>query len=314
MQKKNRSANVFAYTLFLATVLSFIACAPGKNNKPTQEELTGIAYPKPYPDSSAIPFLPGLVSTDALDFGSAFSPAGNSFYFARSENKKLKIYVTRLRNNSWSPAEPAGIADTTYSQADPAFSPDGKLYFISNRPKDAADTLPDYDIWFVSPLPGDQWSAPKNMEMVNSDSNEFYISFSAKGDLCFSSSRKGGFGEEDIYLSLLHGKQLQSPKNLGPGINTSRSEYDPCIAHSGKLLLFSSANRAGGFGGADLYWSKQLNADSWATAANLGDRFNTKTREYCPYFTKDMKFFFFSSEGDIKWIPVGMLEKQTGKF
>ena len=50
---------------------------------------------------------------------------------------------------------------------DPAFAPDGKLYFISNRPKDQSDTIADYDIWFVAPLADGRWSAPENLKSIN---------------------------------------------------------------------------------------------------------------------------------------------------
>ena len=37
---------------------------------------TDIPYPKPLADTAAITFLPGIVSKDSIDFGSAFSPDG----------------------------------------------------------------------------------------------------------------------------------------------------------------------------------------------------------------------------------------------
>ena len=116
------------------------------------------------------------------------------------------------------------FTESKYSEADPAFAPDGKLYFISNRPKDQSDTLMDYDIWFVAPLSDGRWSEPENLKSVNSDSSEFYISFSKNGNLYFSSSRKGGFGEEDIYVSRLINEQYTAPENLGAAINSKRSE------------------------------------------------------------------------------------------
>ncbi len=277
-----------------------------KNNTDIQ-----VPYPQPYPDSTALSFLPGTVSSDSLDFGSAFSPDGRSFYFARSENKKLRIYVTHHDGKSWTLPQLAPFTESLYSQADPAFSPDGKLYFISNRPKNATDSNADYDIWFISPLANGQWSAPENLAMVNTDSNEFYISFSKYGSLYFSSSRAGGFGEEDIYVSKFHKGKYSSPENVGAAINTKRSEYDPGISATESVIVFASSNRDEGFGGADLYSSLRTKDDTWKQAINLGNRFNTKTREYCPYFSPDSKFFFFSSEGNIKWIDVQILEKQA---
>ncbi|HEY0656230.1 MAG TPA: hypothetical protein VGD65_24015, partial [Chryseosolibacter sp.] len=108
-----------------------------------------IPYPKPYPDSSATRFLPGLVSVDGLDFNSAFSPDGQSFYFSRSQNGQWDIYVSHYTKPSWTTPVRASFCDEKYSEADPAFSPDGKLFFISNRPRQGETMRKDFDIWYV---------------------------------------------------------------------------------------------------------------------------------------------------------------------
>lgn len=270
-----------------------------------------IPYPQPLADTTAITFLPGIVSKDSIDFGSAFSPDGKSFYFARTANKRSQIYVTHHNGKEWETPTAVAFTASNYSEADPAFAPDGKLYFISNRPTSPTDSALDYDIWFVTPLANGSWSAPENVKSINSDSSEFYISFSKNGNLYFSSSRKGGFGEEDIYVSRLINGQYIKPENLGVAINSSKSEYDPCISPDEDLIVFASSNRQDGFGKADLYYSKKGSDSAWHIAANLGQSFNTKTREYCSYITPDQNYFFFSSEGDIKWINYKTLLKQA---
>lgn len=260
------------------------------------------SYPKPLPDTSPKIFLQGIVSKDSLDFGSAFSPGHQSFYFARSENKKSAIYVTHWDGNLWSKPQKTSFNEPNSSFADPAFAPDGKLYFISNRLKDALDTTLDYDIWYVSLLPNDSWTKPENLKNINSDSDEYYVSFSKNGNLYFSSSRKGGFGEEDIYISKLIEGVYTTPINLGANINTEKSEYDPGISANEDYLIFASSGRTDALGKADLYGSKTDNTHKWQKAINLGQSISTNTRDYCSYFTPDGKYFFFSSEGDIKWV------------
>lgn len=270
-----------------------------------------IPYPKPLPDSTALTFLPDLVSEDSLDFNAAFSPDGKSFYFSRSKNRQSKIYVSHHDGVRWAePVLASFTGGTQYAEADPAFDADGKLYFISNRPKNLQDSLHDYDIWFVTPLANGAWSEPENLSSINSDSSEFYISFSENGNLYFASSRNGGLGEEDIYVSRLVNKQYTTPENLGAGINSGKSEYDPCILASEDLIIFTSSNRDDSFGGADLYCSKLNDNKQWLPAFNLGKSFNTKTREFCPYFSPDLKYFFFSSEGNVKWMGIRHFKKQ----
>jgi Tol biopolymer transport system component len=274
----------------------------------------GIPYPQPTPDSAALRFLPGIVSSDSMDFNACFSPDGRSYYFTRSINKQTKIYVTHHDGASWTSPMLVPFLDSEYSEADPAFAPDGTLYFISDRPAGTSDTLRDFDIWFVKPLPGGSWSAPGNLESVNTDSSEYYISFSRNGNLYFASSRKGGFGEEDIYVSKLEKEKYTDPVNLGPAVNTARSEYDPGVSADEEVIVFASSNRDDGLGGADLYCSRLNGEKKWQKAANLGSGFNTKAREFCPYFSPDGKYFFFSSERDVKWMGMERFRKETGKL
>jgi Tol biopolymer transport system component len=288
--------------------------APSSTYAQVSKKSVDIPYPKPLPDSTALTFLPQLVSGDSLDFNACFSPDGKSFYFSRSKNKQSKIYVSHHDGTNWTePVLASFTGHTLYAEADPIFSPDGKLYFISNRLTGPLDTLQDYDIWFVAPQPNGTWSEPKNLVNVNSGSNEFYISFSKSGNLYFASSRAGGYGEEDIYVSKLIRGQYTKPENLGPAVNTSKSEYDPCISLNENLVVFTSSGRPDSFGAADLYFAKRKNKQ-WLQAVNLGASFNTKTREFCPYFSPDSNYFFYSSEGNVKWIDMKYLKQQTDKL
>lgn len=248
-------------------------------------------------------FEQGIVSTDSLDFNAAFGPDGK-FYFCRSANKITTIY-------SWLQGTPEALpfSKTKYSDADPAFAPNGELYFISTRPKNAADTTKDYDIWKVKPLPGGGWSEPVNVEALNSPQNEFYISFTKNGDACFSSNRNGGYGEEDIYTSKYNKGTFEQPQNLGEQVNTKYSEYDPFILPDGKRLIFASSGRPNSLGKADLYWSIMKNR-SWMTAQHFDAPVNTATRDYCPYIAPHLYQFFYSSDGDVKFMPLSNLPKE----
>ena len=305
---ENYAGVALTLVLFSCVILS---CS----THPSTQTLTEIPYPHPPPDSIALTFLPDLVSTDSVDFTSAFSPDGKSFYFTRSENSQSSIYVTQHDGRTWKSPVLVPAIETEYSEADPAFAPDGKLYFISNRPKNNADTVRDYDIWFVTPLDEDTgWSKPENLEPVNSDSSEFYISFSKNGNLYFSSSRKGGFGAEDIYVSRLSNERYTKPENIGEAINSTYSEYDPCISANEDILVFTSSNRKDTFGGADLYCSKITGTAKWFNAMNLGKSLNTNTREYCAYFSPDSKYFFFSSQGDVKWLKSQFIKAEINRL
>lgn len=266
----------------------------------TKPSTPAIAYPSPQPDSTALLFLPGIVCSDSLDFNAAFSPDGQSFYFAR-RLKKWVMLVTRYDGTKWSAPVLAPFADTLYAEADITFAPDGSVYFISNRPRNATDTLPDYDIWRRRPLANGAWSDPENVAPINSDSTEYYISFAKNGNLYFASFRDGGYGSGDIYVSKLVNGEYTTPQNLGPAINSTGTEHDPCITANEDYLVFTAAERKDTIGQADLYGSKQI-AGKWCTSFNLGSRVNTPTYEYCSYFSPDGQYLFFSSDYEVKWV------------
>jgi Tol biopolymer transport system component len=262
-----------------------------------------IPYPHPLPDSIAKIFLPGIVSNDGLDFNACFSPDGKTFYFSRSRNGKYIIMECRYDGNKWSGAKSSPLFDTSFSNTDPFIATDGSLYFISNRPRNNTDTLDDYDIYRMSQR-GDSYLAPEEITSVNSDSTEYYVSVSASGNIYFASYREG---QLDLFVSKRKDKGYEIPVNLGPVINSASNEHDPLVAADESFLVFNS-DRPGGFGEADLYISHYRDG-AWQMPVNMGSRINTGTYEYCPYLTPDGKYFFYSSEQEVKWISSSILRK-----
>jgi Tol biopolymer transport system component len=300
-------------SILVLPLLCLVACFQKKSE---QRATAQIPYPSPRPDTVALVFLPDLIcKKDTLEFNSAFSPDGKFFYFAKSNNKQWDIYLSKYDGTNWTNPVLAPFSEPKYSEADPAFAPNGDLYFISNRPKKPTDTLSDFDIWFIKPLANGAWSAPENAKLVNSDSTEYYVSFAKNGNLYFGSNRKGGFGDIDVYLSRFENGQYQTSENLGATINSDKSDHDPCIISEDETqLVFKSEERKDGLGEADLYASKRDKNGKWSQAVNLGRCVNTPAYEYCSYITPDFKYFFFSSELDIKWIDAAFLRQHIDRI
>ena len=95
----------------------------------------------------------------------------------------------------------------------------------------------------------------------------------------------------------------------------------PCLSYDGSTLYFTS-DRPGGFGGSDIYYSKNKNG-FWNEPVNLGSQVNTKGNESYPFINASGELFF-SSDGhqgiggkDIfvtrhngsEWYPALMLEE-----
>lgn len=267
---------------------------------------TSIPYPPAPPKDSVETFLPGIVSLpgDSLDFNALFSPDGKSFYFARSRgNRSYEILVTTNNNGAWSKPKVVDF-NGGFSNADPAFGPDGFLYFISTAPKDANDTIADYDIWFVRPE-ANGWSKPENLTAVNTDSTEYYVSFAGDGNLYFASSRPGGQGQEDIYVSRRVNGEYTTPENLGPQVNTPNSDHDAALPKNESFVIYTSDG--------DLHYSIKNDDNTWSPHKPL-DKLNTSTYEYCSYFSPDQKYFFFSSRYDVRWTPIESLPEELYKI
>ena len=292
------------YLFLLLAALLLLRCGDVAKDKTT------IGYPNPRPDTTALRFLPGIVCSEALDFNSCFSHDGTTFYFARSHNGKYRLLETKFNGQDWSSAKPVTFVDTSYSNADPFIATDGAMYFISDMPRDEYDSIRDFDIWKVDPTDS-SWSKPVNVTEVNSDSVEYYVSLAANGNLYFASNREGSLGEHDIFVSRMIDGHYALPQNLGPSINSINVEHDPLISQDEKILIFTAVGRVDGLGEADLYYSvRNEAATTWETAKNLGREINTTTYEYCPNYSPDLQYLFFSSEFDVKWFPVKKLFKK----
>ncbi len=298
---KENKWNRFGTSIVASIVLAlFTNCASTQAGKNIFKPIT---YPEPAPDTVSKLFLPGIVSKEGLDFNACFSVDGKTFYFSRSRSRKYIIMECTYDGNKWLEAKPSLLFDTLYSNTDPFIASDGSLYFISNRPKNDTDTTDDYDIYRM-PLNQNKYDAPENITAINSDSTEYYVSVSNSGNIYFASYREG---QLDLYVSKKNGNGYDTPVNLGTIVNSPGNEHDPLIAPDESFLVFTS-DRPGGFGQADLYITHKINGE-WQKPMNMGSGINTTTYEYCPNLSTDGKYFFYSSEYEVKWISSSVLKQ-----
>jgi hypothetical protein len=138
-----------------------------------------------------------------------------------------------------------------------------------------------------------EWSEPVNLgPVVNSGFVDANAALSAnQHTLYFISTRPGGFGNNDIWISERQclACPWEAPVNLGAVINTDAIEAAPTVSEDGQLLFFYST-KAGGFGGADIYVSHRITTsaagDVWGPPENLGPDVNTAAAEQGSYYVK----------------------------
>ena len=255
-------------------------------------------------------FAPNFISTEEQEFGSVFNSKGTEFYFGVDVNGRNEIRYSKIVGNRWS--KPKTIfSHERYGYNDPFLSNDeNRLYFISKRALDGKGKLKDVDIWYAERV-DNGWSEPINAGLnINTGGDEYYISFTNNGTMCFSSNghlrKDTARKDHDIYFSKLVYNKFQKPVLLDNAVNTTNYEADVFVSPDESYIIFCST-RNGGFGRGDLYISFKNSDGTWTKAMNMGKEINTSHYEYCPFVTKDGKYLFYTSNQDIYWVSTEII-------
>jgi outer membrane protein OmpA-like peptidoglycan-associated protein/tetratricopeptide (TPR) repeat protein len=204
---------------------------------------------------------------------------------------------------AFEPKNMGAMINSPYSEYLPYLTADEQTIFLTGRRPESiggysAEIRDFAEDFFYAEMKNGEWQQVKNFgEPVNTEMNEGAACFTPDGQFVYftACNRNGGFGDCDLYVSRLEGTSWSTPKNLGPLINTSSWESQPCISHDGNQLYFSS-NRPGGLGQADIWVSKKVNG-AWTEPTNLGKPINTPGKENCPFLHADGNSLYFSSDG-----------------
>lgn len=144
-----------------------------------------------------------------------------------------------------------------------------------------------------------QWQKPKKMSKpvrtCSSSEQTAYLSPNGKV-LFFSSNRKGGYGNYDIYMVQRNEKgKWVNAVNLGAGVNTPFEEQVQYLSPDGYTIYFSSRGH-NTMGGADIFKSTYNQAtNTWSDAENLGYPVNSVNDETSFYPAADNKSFYIAS-------------------
>lgn len=231
----------------------------------------------------------GILFTSDRTLESVANRSDANFYFAASDdNGQLQaptFYESAINSTSQD-----GMA---------SISPDGKLIVFSRDVSDEATTKSGFsDVrLYIASWENEAWTNIEKMSINVEDYSSGHPAFSPSGDaLYFVSNRPGGYGATDVYVSKLENDEWSKPRNLGPTINSSKSELFPFMDESG--VLYFSSNRLGGYGLLDIYASELSKNKVWESPINLGLPFNSEKNDFGFYKMQNKNKGYLSTNRD----------------
>jgi len=162
-----------------------------------QSHLEGTTWSKPEP-------LTDKINTKYYETSLSIGPDGRTFYFVSTRPGGFggrDIYkIVNDGNDNWGEVENLGpVINTMYDEEGVAIQADGKTLYFSSQ---GHNTMGGYDVFkSVYNRNTNQWSVPENLGYpINTPDDDVFFSISANGKHgYYSSIRRKGFGDDDIY-------------------------------------------------------------------------------------------------------------------
>jgi outer membrane protein OmpA-like peptidoglycan-associated protein len=285
------------YEKFLAAgSKSEIAIKQAKANLETCRFIgNAIANPVPFDPK---PLSSAINTTENSEYLPCLTADGETLIFTRRERGDENFMISHKKDSLWEVATPMANINTINNEGAETISADGKylVFTACNRP----DGFGSCDLYF-SELSEKGWTTPKNMgEPICTKAWESQPSLSADGrTLYFSSSRLGGLGGQDVWMSKRDKSGWSTPINLGPNVNTTADESGPFIHQDNQTLYFMSNGRPG-MGGFDLYYTRKDEKGEWGKPENMGYPINTQRDEGSLIISLDGKKGMMASDRKYK--------------
>lgn len=166
------------------------------------------------------------------------SPDGSKLFFASKRrvggaDLDFELWVVERTSSGWGePRHLAEVGSPAYENY-PAVAANGNLYFGSARETGRGRL-------FRARWTGSAYAEPEELTSGGAPISgaDPYIDPQERF-MIFSSTRDGGYGEGDLYVTYHRDGAWTEPTNLGEVINTADYEYTPFIAPDGRTFYFS---------------------------------------------------------------------------
>ena len=224
------------------------------------------------PGMTAEPFAPGIISRDGWEIEGVFAPGMNEFYFTTmgGERSRPTVIGFRQQDGVWRKY-------TEFTRdGEVTFSPDGNRMHMAEGYKDRKakgwserkslgpmfdredwgimrlsasekgtyvfDDYKSNDVIRISTIKNDKRQAPKKMGSVINTGNFTAHPFIAPDEsyLIWDSTREGGYGDSDLYISFRHQDGSWGPAiNMGESVNSGKWDAYASVTPDGKYILFN---------------------------------------------------------------------------
>lgn len=258
-----------------------------------------IEYKKNHPDNS--------YTFNPINLGDSVNTKNSEYYPAITINDSLFVFTRRVNGirEEFFESDVHGKVFTNATSIAGDINEDDRKGAI-NISQDgewllyAADVpqrgFGNFDIYISYATPTG-WSEPENLgPNINTDFWESSPSLSPdKRALYFSSSRPGGYGGLDIYVSFKTAKGWTPAINMGPDVNTAGDELAPFI-HADNQTLYFTSDGLPGYGAQDLFVMRRDLNGNWGKPQNLGYPINTIENEGSIFIASDGLTAYYASD------------------
>lgn len=152
----------------------------------------------------------------------------------------MDIWFSERQGEEW--GEPHWIKEVNSDAKEGSPSADRRndLYFFSDRGSEA-----NQNSIYVAHFRDGHYSVPEKLPApINPGPSDTSPWIARDGKtLLFYSTRPGGYGKADLYVSFLKKNAWSAPVNLGPTVNTADFEYNPEVSRDGRTLYFGRGGK-----------------------------------------------------------------------
>lgn len=240
-------------------------------------------------DYCPIPFGNGIIFTsDRVEnlpwYKRIFSRSYSNLLFTAKTNGKSYLKPFSL----------PGEVNGKFNEGAASISGDGKkMFFTRNAIKKNNNGLYDLNI-YTAELIDKKWQNVKELDLAAENYTNCHPAISKDGQtLYFASNRPGGHGGMDIYKTHLVEGEWSTPINLGPAINSEKTELFPQIGQEGELYFASDAGD--GIGQLDIWVSRVGSSGMMMNKQNMGVPINSPEDDFSFVVMPDSRSGYLTS-------------------